>query len=360
MNEELKSDIDEFNEKLKKVISNYDIDINSINEEIEYNSLREKAIRKEEVIIKESSNKADKVLFPSLIKKNMESDINNELKEIESKLKELREKRVKLNDKKNTLLDLEVRAIDITENYLMIDKNKNISDNKLKKEIGLKVLKTQEKERQRIARDLHDSIIQNITSFVHKTEYIIKLLNIDKTSARLELISMKDDIKSTIDEMRSIIYDLRPMILDDLGLITTLEKYARELMALSKIKVAVNSNVKNIEIDKEINLSIFRIVQEACNNAIKHAGPSEIIIGIDKEKDRIVITIEDDGKGFDFDIDKCEIIEESSGMGLSIIKERTYLLSGEFAIESKKNQGTKLKIKIPLNLYEEDCNDKTD
>jgi two-component system sensor histidine kinase DegS len=91
---------------------------------------------------------------------------------------------------------------------------------------GLSLLEAQEIERQRIARDLHDTTVQNLTSMVHKAELCIKLIDIDTVRAKLELNTMSNTIKTVINDMRGIIYNLKPMTLDDLGLTITVKRYA--------------------------------------------------------------------------------------------------------------------------------------
>ena len=223
---------------------------------------------------------------------------------------------------------------------------------------GLSILEAQEIERQRIARDLHDSTVQNLTSLVHKSELCIKLIDIDSTRAKLELTSMSSTIKSVINEMRGIIYNLKPMSLDDLGLNITIERFASRLMDLNNINVIVHSNEEAKEILPVIKLTLFRIIQEACNNVIKHANASLINIDIVYSENSVTVSVKDNGVGFIINQPaQSEGVKHSSSFGLSIMKERISLLSGTVDIKSEKGMGTTVIVSVPLTIFEGDTNE---
>lgn len=218
--------------------------------------------------------------------------------------------------------------------------------------IGRNILDIQEQDRQRIARDLHDSTVQSLTSLIHKAELCTRLVDMDPVRTKLELNTMSNTLKSVINEIREIIYNLKPMSLDDLGLLATIERYINQLMMLHDIKVKITHNEEPKDIIPVIKLSVFRIIQEACNNAIKHADARCIKINIDYKTNLIIISIKDDGKGFDADNQNNEIATDFSGYGLSIMKERVYLLSGTMKIQSTINKGTIITITVPITKSE--------
>jgi two-component system sensor histidine kinase DegS len=224
-------------------------------------------------------------------------------------------------------------------------------------EKGLSILEAQEIERQRIARDLHDSTVQNLTSLVHKSELCIKLIDMDSIRAKLELTAMSNTIKTVINDMRGVIYNLKPMTLDDLGLTVTIERYANRLMNLHNMQVIVHSNEETKEILPVIKLTLFRIIQEACVNVVKHAEATTISIDINYEEHFVTISIKDNGSGFDPDNFKSTPSEQSSSFGLSIMKERISLLSGNVNILSEKGMGTIVTISAPLTIYEGEKNE---
>ncbi len=307
-----------------------------------------------DVINKNNSN-AD--LFSPSIKNdkdNRVSFLTAEKQNIESKIKDSEESFLFLIKRKNSLDNLincfytmksncieEPGAVNESVNY-------NI-ENKISLEMGINVLETQENERKRIARDLHDSTVQNLTNMMHKTELCTRLIDVDPIRAKLELQTMINTIKTTINDMRNIIFGLRPMSLDDLGLIATIERYIRDFKKNHEIDINLKVLNEEKSILPVINLTLFRIVQEASNNAIKHGKANEIVIDLDYEDDFILLSICDNGIGFkkDFNIETKENMV--SGYGLSMMKERVLLLSGDFNIESKENKGTKILVKVPLN-----------
>lgn len=217
---------------------------------------------------------------------------------------------------------------------------------------GLKLLETQEIERKRIARELHDSTVQNLTNLVHKTELCTKLVDLDPIRAKLELQTMINTIKTTINDMRNIIYDLRPMSLEDLGLVITVKRYIKQFIDSTKIKVVLNvENERQINSDI-IDLTLFRIIQEACNNAMKHAGATVIYIDLKYKESNIDLVIEDNGCGFEQHVckeDQYVSNNSLSGFGLPMMKERVGLLSGKLEIVSAINKGTKISVCVPIN-----------
>jgi two-component system sensor histidine kinase DegS len=257
-------------------------------------------------------------------------------------------------------------AVQIVDHYdvLVTDDNEKHSDHiienrQIVNDKGLSILEAQEIERQRIARDLHDSTVQNLTSLVHKTELCIKLIEIDSIRAKLELNSMSNTIKTVINEMRGIIYNLKPMSLDDIGLTVTVERYAGRLMDLNNINVIVRSNEETKEIHPVIKLTLFRIIQEACNNVIKHANATTINIDIIYDECLVNVSIKDNGSGFSLNNTHSGGDGHSSSFGLSIIKERISLLSGTVDIKSEKDYGTTVTVSAPLTIYEGDKNEQT-
>lgn len=245
----------------------------------------------------------------------------------------------------------------IADNYDSFSKSKKTAikneDNKDFRK-GLQILQTQELERKRIARDLHDSTVQNLTSLIHKTELCSKYVDIDNIRTKLELEIMKKTIRTTINDMREIIFDLRPMSLDDLGLIPTVERYIEQIMQNNEVSIIFTYKDDRRDCPSIINFTLFRIIQEACNNVLKHAKANNIKIVLNYNDLGINLLIEDDGIGFDISNQMEESCKINSNFGLSIMKERIYLLSGQIQIESKINKGTMINITVPLNSYMEE------
>lgn len=215
----------------------------------------------------------------------------------------------------------------------------------------LSVLEIQEKERQRIARDLHDSSLQNLTHLVHKAELCSLYIDKDPIEAKLELATIGKNLRKVIEDIRNCIYDLRPMTFDDLGVKETIEKMIFLLNQDKHFKIV--TDIENIEFsisdsEKEILLiSIYRIIQECVQNAIKHSKGDEIVVSLKDKKNLYEIIIQDNGTGFDIN----DAYKKDKHFGLSVIKERVFLLNGRINMDTK--DGTLIKIEIPQMLEEE-------
>lgn len=225
-------------------------------------------------------------------------------------------------------------------------------------DMGIKLLETQEIERKRIARDLHDSTVQELTNLVHKAELCSRLIDIDVIRAKMELEIMSGSIRDTINSMREIIYDLRPMSIDDLGLVSTIERYINQIMAYKDININFKVLNKEVSLLPVVSLTIFRIIQEACNNSIKYSKSNKIDIVLKYLSHIIELSVSDQGVGFDYETIVKNVDKNSKrGFGLSIMKERVYLLSGEIKIVSEEGKGTSILIKVPISTYMEEKDD---
>lgn len=210
-----------------------------------------------------------------------------------------------------------------------------------------KIIKAQEEERRRVAREIHDGPAQSMANIVLRSEYCEKLMQKNPQQVVDELNGLKDTVKATLQEIRRIIFDLRPMALDDLGLVPTITRYLENLKEKYDIPVEFRYKGRVARYSSTIEVAIFRIIQEALNNAQKHAKAKMIQIGIDLKPDTIVIIVKDNGQGFDLEGFMSETNRDS--FGLLGMKERIELLGGHFNIKSKIGQGTEIHVSIPLH-----------
>lgn len=293
----------------------------------------------------------DKYRIQLALEYNREKNVIQRRNELEIHLKTIK----KIADKANNLNN----NFQFAHNVLSGDLNEisNDMDNIQSKEIwGLKVIEAQEVERQRISREMHDGPAQSLSNLILKVELCIKLLDKDINRTRLELQSLKSIIRGTIDEARRMIYNLRPMALDDLGLIPTLERY------IDKVRCDVDFNIEfevlecQEDINSVISLTLYRIVQEALNNARKYSNARNVLVMLKYSFNRCIeLTITDDGDGFDLDNIKLNM-ENNRGFGISMMRERTNLLMGHYNIRSEIGSGTSIYVKIPvLDVNKEDA-----
>lgn len=285
-------------------------------------------------------------------------DINHEsyekienLKEEKSQIEKQEEiLRIKISDLNDHLAELEHVLKVVRENTKAVEeKEVLLEDDEIFRK---KILETQEMERQRIARELHDSIVQSLTSIVHKIEFCTKLMDMDSVRCKLELQTMSKMVKRIIEDMRQVIYDLRPMSLDDIGLDVTLEREAAKWRNTGKVLVDYQTEGIIKKLPPLTSLTVLRIVQEACNNTIKHSEAKNIKIGLSYEKEKVKVEIADDGCGFEVESIEHLQRDDGSGFGISIMKERVYLLSGKINIESIIGEGTKISVEIPIDKEE--------
>ena len=210
--------------------------------------------------------------------------------------------------------------------------------------MGLYALNVQEKERERIARDLHDSSLQNLTHMIHKIELASKFIDQDTLRAKLELVTITKGIRDIIEEIRGTIYNLRPMAFNDLGFIEVFDRIKDNYRMKSSCEITLDIDDIN-NCSEIIKITIFRIVDEAVCNAIKHSNASLLRVIIKDEGETIHIEIVDNGTGFDEKILKGEYAKSNLHFGLQIMRERIILIDGTMSITNDK--GTKILIDIP-------------
>lgn len=231
------------------------------------------------------------------------------------------------------------------KNDKMIQLEKILSDSSMLHVKQLFILDAQEKERQRIARDLHDTSLQNLTNLVHKVELTSMYIDKDSVRAKLELATIEKGIRKVIDEIRNSIFDLRPMSFDDLGLRETIEKLLSVLN--SEHQFHIITDIDKIEMGQYdssmriLCISIYRIIQECVQNSMKHSGGNEISVILKEHDNEYCICICDNGSGFNLD----EAMKKDKHFGLSVVRERVMFLGGTLDIES--SSGTFIKIVIP-------------
>lgn len=215
---------------------------------------------------------------------------------------------------------------------------------------SIKLLETQEMDRNRISRDLHDSTVQSLTSLGHKLEYCSKMVDRDPVKVKLELQTMIDLNKEIINDMREIIYDLRPMSLNNIGLVSTLEAYCLHLRRNDNLDVVFRVEGKEKQLSSIVSVTVYRIIQEACNNVIRHSKAKRVYIHISFLEHSLEVDIEDNGVGFDIsEVENRAKEDMLNGFGLSTMRERARLLSGSFSIDTKPGAGTKIHVFVPVN-----------
>lgn len=215
----------------------------------------------------------------------------------------------------------------------------------LNPEKKLTVLDIQEKERQRIARDLHDTALQSLIHLIHKLELCSKYIDVDTVQAQLEIATCNKHLKQLIDESRVSIFNLRPMSFDDLGFMEVMRRLQVNLEEHSDMKIEFA--IDDIPCEHSLILiTIYRIIQEACNNSIKHSKGSRLTVMTCLQKDNYYCRIEDNGIGFQ----TTESAKKTNHFGMVMIQEQVSLLSGEINIQSELGKGTIIEVYIPTSI----------
>ena len=204
------------------------------------------------------------------------------------------------------------------------------------------VIQAQESERQRLSRQMHDGPAQALSNFILQTEIAMRLFDVDQVKAKEELSNLKVSATSAFRKVRDFIFELRPMMLDDLGLVPTLKRYvdAFKEQAGIDIRFQVTGTERRLESYQEV--MVFRAIQELLNNAARYSQANLVKAQLDMGELNIKASIDDDGKGFDLDA-----LEQKSGMGLKIIRDRVEMLGGSFEMDSAVGRGTRVVFTIP-------------
>jgi signal transduction histidine kinase len=209
-----------------------------------------------------------------------------------------------------------------------------------------KVITSQEDERRRIARDLHDTILQDTSAFLIK-------LDICRVHPDLITVAKIDDMRKialeTIDNIHAVIKDLRPTILDDLGLDSAITWLLATHLQEKGINyyLDVESPLKK-RLPPTVEITLFRILQEAIINTSRHANAENVFVVLDARETAVHITVEDDGDGFNVDALMGRPIENAKGLGILGMKERASLLDGRLMVYSMPGEGTRVCMEIPL------------
>jgi two-component system sensor histidine kinase DegS len=220
--------------------------------------------------------------------------------------------------------------------------------------LGLKIILAQEEERKRISREIHDGLAQSMANLVLRTEITEKMLAKQQyDSVKDEVVDLKKQVRMGLEEVRKIIFNLRPMTLDDLGLVPSLRKYAQDFEEKHSIRTKFDLLGKEKRLPSAMEVAIYRLVQEAFSNVLKHANASYISLEMTFQKQMVKITVQDNGIGF-----QVARLEEKSGetghFGLVGMRERVELLDGRFEIESGENKGTKIIMIVPIEIEKEE------
>lgn len=221
----------------------------------------------------------------------------------------------------------------------------------LRGELLRRVVGAQEAERQRIARELHDETGQSLTAIGLGLAGVTTMVQQDVDKASSQIKQIQGLTAAALNELQRLIADLRPSHLDDLGLPATLRWYATEVESRTGLKVNVETHGEPQPLPGEVKTALFRIAQEALNNTIKYAHATHADVHLSFDGSSVSLKVVDDGVGFN--VNRLGTSARPS-WGLLGMRERASLLGGSLDIHSSKGDGTKIQVKIPVTLVNED------
>ena len=207
--------------------------------------------------------------------------------------------------------------------------------------LSARLVEAQEEERRAISRELHDEVGQSLGALLVEAGQLGKLVPPRDRVMQAQIAHIKSVAESAVKSIRDIALLLRPPMLDDLGLVPALEWQAREISRRSDMEVEVHSGNVSENLGDETKVTIYRLVQEALNNAATHASAKNARVTVAQNSDKITVEITDDGHGFDPD--------RQRGMGILGMEERVRRLGGTLTIESAPRKGATVKAELPLH-----------
>jgi two-component system, NarL family, sensor kinase len=209
------------------------------------------------------------------------------------------------------------------------------------------VLRVQEEERGRISRDLHDGIGQSLTAVKIQLELLEREAGEQHAPLVPRIAAVRELAEGCLAEVREMARLLRPQMLDDLGLAPTLRWLARTVEKRTGVAVELDYEGSEDPADPEAETLAFRVVQEALTNVVRHAGVSSARVQVDRRPERILLSVEDRGRGFDADA-VLEGRDEERGFGVRAMRDRVQSFDGQFRLRSAPG-GTTLEAEIPLD-----------
>jgi signal transduction histidine kinase len=224
----------------------------------------------------------------------------------------------------------------------------DVTDQKLAQQalekISGQLIDAQERERSRIARELHDDVCQRLALLSMEIDLASAVPKTNSTKSLQDIGRLCGEIAS---DLQSLSHQLHSSILDHLGVATTVKEFCDELSKQYDLRIEFSAREVPKHLPKDISLCLFRVAQEALHNAVKYSGISEFTVEMIGAKDVIQLMVTDTGVGFD-----QEDVKQHGGLGLVSMQERVHLVYGTFSVDSAPGKGTKILATVPLGVAE--------
>jgi len=237
-----------------------------------------------------------------------------------------------------TELSARVRTITRLNRYhILMDQREQL------RQVAERVVVAQEQERRRISRDLHDDLGQALTTHLISLRNLQDDLSIPEKTLFEQLQALYDQSLDVFVKIRTLAHDLRPPVLDALGLKLAMETYCTEFSRRTHLPVSFEADASLPLLPDIYNITLYRVLQEALTNVIKHSQATQAWVELSVEDKMIALTVQDNGRGF------AEGGPQSNGIGLTGLRERLTIAGGTLAINSSPKRGTILSIQVPLS-----------
>lgn len=222
--------------------------------------------------------------------------------------------------------------------------------------LGVQIIKAQEDERLRVSREIHDGPAQEMANLIYQASICERLVDTRPDEAKAGLQELRRQIRTCLADVRQIIFDMRPMSLDDLGLVPALRQLVSKLEERKILKTDFQVNGKERALEKHVEVTLFRIIQEGLNNIHRHAGVSQGRLRLLFSQNDLSILISDEGRGFDMEeIEEMRRTGTGNGhFGILGMEERAKLIGAALNVISVQGEGTKIHVKLPYPKLEKE------
>jgi two-component system sensor histidine kinase UhpB len=246
--------------------------------------------------------------------------------------------------------------MDITERRLAVSKLQKSRAQLLA--LSRRLVDVQEVERRRFSAEIHDVVGQNLTALSINLDILKTQLSNENNAMTLRIDDSAKLVRSTSDAVDNVLSELRPPMLDDYGLFSALQWYAEQFSTRTGIQAVVYGNESMERLTPTAEIALFRVAQEALNNIVKHACAKRVDIELERTASQYVMSVSDDGKGFDVALRAMPHRRERPGvvivperrresLGMVTMRERVQAIGGTFEVKSTPGQGTRVETRVP-------------
>jgi two-component system sensor histidine kinase DegS len=246
-------------------------------------------------------------------------------------------------------LDVALRNLESTWLFLRRGDASLVSGADLPTEIQMRIVEAQESERSRLAQEVHDGPAQVLSNAIFQVEYIERVIEQDGVLARTELRFLREQLRRELGSVRTFISQLRPPVLDELGLEGAIGDAVSHAAALTGLAISTELRAPAERLTETQQTVVLRVVQEALQNVRKHGAAASVIVGTDIDGDDWVLTVRDDGRGFDVG---AVAARGRRNFGLQFMQERAELIGATFEVQSRPDGGTIVRLAIPVGAEE--------